>query len=66
MSIYQKIGTGITLLGVGMFILGAGMFTYQGPELNPIIFKMGEYSFVFWLPVLLIGIIFLCIGLIKK
>jgi hypothetical protein len=62
MSKYQKIGSGVTLLAIGMFLLGIGMFTYQGPPLSPIILQLGEYSFMLWLPALIIGIILLCIG----
>jgi hypothetical protein len=53
---------GVTLLALSMFFFGAGMFTYQGPELSPFIFQLGKYSFMLWLPALLIGIILLCIG----
>ncbi len=63
---YQKIGMGIILLGFSMFIFGVSMFTYQGPELSSIIIRLAEYSFVFWLPTLLLGLIFLCISKIKK
>ena len=61
MSTYQKIGIITLLLGIGMFLFGASMFTYQGPTLNPIVSKLGMYSFFFWLPTIITGIILLFI-----
>lgn len=45
MNRYQKIGALIIVLGIGMFVLGASLFSYSGPDLNPIVSKMGMYSF---------------------
>jgi len=61
-SNYQKFGAGFLLLAIGMFVLGIGMFTYQGPPLNPIVFTLAEYSFLWWFPVLLLGISLLRVG----
>ena len=56
MTIYQKTGVGIILLAIGMFFFGVYMFSYQG-EIDPIISKIGMYSFLFWLPALITGIL---------
>jgi hypothetical protein len=50
------IGMCITILGIGMFIFGASLFTYQGQPLNPVINKLGMYSFFLWLPTICVGI----------
>jgi hypothetical protein len=60
------IGGLTTLLGVGMFIFGASMFSYAGPSLNPIISKLGMYSFFLWLPVLGIGLVMFFIGVFSR
>jgi hypothetical protein len=39
-----------------MLLIGGSLFTYSGPPLNPIINNLGKYSFLFWLPVLIVGI----------
>ena len=39
-----------------MFIFGASMFTYRGNGLNPIVSKLGMYSFFLWLPTIAVGI----------
>lgn len=46
----------IFLLGIGMLICGAGMFTYQGEALTPLVSKLGEFSFIYWVPTVIIGI----------
>ena len=66
MTIYQKIGIGVTILGIGMFVLGASLFTYQGERLNPIISDIGMYSFLLWLPTLITGLILVCIRKRKR
>ncbi len=53
-----------------MFTVGVGLFAYRGEQLNPLIIKIGEINFAFWLPVLILGIILFFISvvlaLIKK
>jgi multisubunit Na+/H+ antiporter MnhC subunit len=61
MTIYRKIGLGIIGLGVIMFFVGASMFTYRG-NINPIVSKIGEYSFIFWLPTIILGTIVVAVG----
>ncbi|MBB6109036.1 hypothetical protein SAMN05421821_103273 [Mucilaginibacter lappiensis] len=56
MTTYRIIGIVLIVIGIGMLFLGASLFTYQGPPLNPIVSKMGEYSFFWWLPTLIVGI----------
>jgi len=46
-----------------MFFFGVAMFTYQGNHLNPIISKLGMYSFIGWLPTIGIGVFII---LLKK
>ena len=51
-------GAILIILGVLMFILGASLFTYRlDTPLYPLINIVGKYSFFFWLPTLIIGII---------
>jgi hypothetical protein len=47
-----------------MFIVGVSFFAYTGNQLNPIIIKLGEISFAFWLPALILGIILFFISII--
>jgi hypothetical protein len=50
------IGVFIIILGIGMFFFAASIFTYQGNSLNPIVSKLGMYSFILWLPTIIFGI----------
>lgn len=61
MTIYRKIGITIIVLGVSMFFLGASMFTYQG-EVSRFMLKVGEFSFSYWLPIIILGIFIMVIG----
>lgn len=54
---FQIIGSLIILLGIAMLFFGAAMFSYQGNTLNPIVSKLGMYSFFLWLPTIGIGIL---------
>jgi hypothetical protein len=56
MSRLKVIGLVLILIGIGMLLIGGSLFTYSGPPLNPIINNLGKYSFLFWLPVLIVGI----------
>ncbi len=47
----------IVILGIGMFIFGILMFSYQGANLSPVVSKLGMYSFFWWLPITIIGIV---------
>ena len=49
------IGILIVLIGCGMFCFGVSMFAYQGPPLSPFQSKLGEISFIWWLPTILLG-----------
>jgi hypothetical protein len=55
----------ITLLGIGMFLWGMHMFTYRG-DFTELMSTTGEYSFLFCIPVFLIGIVLTIIGLVKR
>jgi len=57
------IGAFITLAGIGMFFFGVSMFTYQGPPLSDFQNKAGKYSFIYFLPVFLIGLVLFIFGL---
>ena len=65
MTIYRKIGLGIIGLGVIMFFVGASMFTYRG-DINPIVSKIGMYSFLFWLPTIILGTIIAVVSKRKR
>ena len=56
MTIHRKIGLGIISLGVIMFFVGASLFTYRG-HINPIVSKIGMFSFFFWWPTIILGIV---------
>jgi hypothetical protein len=53
-----------------MFTVGVNLFAYRGEQLNPLIIKIGEISFAFWFPALILGIILffisIVLALIKK
>ena len=57
MTINRKIGTGLIILAIAMFLVGGSLFSYQGERLNPIISDVGMFSFMLWLPTLIVGII---------
>jgi len=57
MTTYRIIGIVLIVIGIGMFFLGASLFAYQGPPLNPIVNEMGKYSFLWWFPTLIVGIL---------
>jgi len=66
MNINKKIGIAIILLAVAMFVLGMSLFSYQGPALNPVISKIGMWSFLLWIPTIILGAILIFIGKSKK
>jgi hypothetical protein len=66
MNKLQSIGILVCGLGIAMFVFGVYMFTYQGNSLNPFVSELGKYSFEFWLPALVIGVLLLIIASIKK
>lgn len=57
----SKIALWIIGLGVIMFFTGAGIFTYQGKALHPIVSKIGMWSFILWLPMVILGLVLLFI-----
>jgi len=62
MTIYRKTGLVIIILGIVMFFFAVYMFSLTG-KVNPIISKIGMYSFIFWLQTIVLGII---VALISK
>jgi len=52
----RKIGIALIILGVILFIVGASVFSYRG-EINPIVSGIGEYSFIAWLPIVILGFV---------
>ena len=60
------IGTLLIVIGFGMFCLGVSMFTYQGSSVSAFMSKAGEYSFSYWMPTIIIGILILVINKIIK
>ena len=57
--------TGLIMLplSVIMFIIGVGMFTKSG-DFPPFVIRLFELCFAFWLPFLILGLIFTTIGAI--
>ncbi len=55
------IGICLIVLGIVMLFFGASMFSYQGNNLNPLLSKAGMYSFILWLPAIIIGIILMVV-----
>jgi hypothetical protein len=53
------------LLGISMFIWGMHMFTYRG-NFTRLMSITGEYSFLFCIPVFIIGLTLLIIGIVKR
>jgi len=49
-----KIGISTIIFGCLMFVFGVSLFTYTG-NLNDITRNLGLYSFVLWLPILILG-----------
>lgn len=60
-SIIYKLGFSIAILGIVMFGLAIDQFSYRG-EVNPLLSKIGMWSFVLWLPVLIAGIILIIVA----
>jgi hypothetical protein len=56
----------LIVIGFGMFIFGVSMFSYQGAPLNPIVSKLGMYSFFLWAPIILIGIALLITAFLAR
>jgi hypothetical protein len=46
----------VLLSGIGMFIFGGSMFSYHGPPLSNFVSRVAEYSFLFCLPTILLGL----------
>jgi len=65
MATHRKIGIALIFLGTIMFLLGASMFAYRG-AINPIVSKIGWYSFLFWLPTIVLGIVLVAITKRKR
>jgi hypothetical protein len=64
-SIYKYIifsGLSMIVLSIIMFFTSVGLFTARGGY-PKIIIKLGEISFLLWLPVLIIGIFLSILGI---
>ena len=60
------IGILIILLGIGMFVFGVSIFCYQGNSLSPLTNTLGKYSFMYFLPTIIIGVLVLVFAPRKK
>jgi len=61
------IGAILLITGIGMFLFGASMFSYQGNDLSPLKSEIGKYCFLYFVPVIIIAVIFFIMGaFIKK
>lgn len=58
MAASRKIGIVLIILAVIMLIIGASVFTYRGSYINPVLSNLGKYSFLFWFPILVMGLVF--------
>ena len=56
-------GLSLMILSVLMLIFTVKMFSATG-DFPKFIIKLGEFGLVFWLPFLILGIIFLLVGII--
>ncbi|GGG51994.1 hypothetical protein BXY58_3132 [Epilithonimonas arachidiradicis] len=54
----------LIILSVIMFLTGIGLFAYKGNQVDPLIVKLGEISFVFWIPTLVLGILLFFISIV--
>jgi hypothetical protein len=61
MKASRKIGIGLIILSGIMLIMGASAFTYQGSYMNPLFYKIGKFSFFFFAPTLIMGLIYVFI-----
>jgi hypothetical protein len=61
---YKTIGVILIILGIAMLVFGTSIFGYQGKRLSQIISDLGFFSFILWLPTIIVGIVF--IGVKKK
>ncbi|MCE4566368.1 hypothetical protein INQ51_18755 [Maribellus sp. CM-23] len=61
MTSTRKLGIAISILAALMFIIGASVFTYRG-NINPVVSKIGMFSFMLWLPTIIVGVILVAVG----
>jgi len=54
----------LIILSVIMFTVAVSLFAYKGEQLNSMVVKIGEFSFLFWLPVLILGVILFIVSII--
>jgi len=66
MTASKKIGIVLIVIAAIMLIVGVYMFSYQGANINPLLSKIGKYSFFLWLPFLIMGLIFLFLEKLTK
>ncbi len=57
------IGITLCLSSILILIFGAGMFVSRG-DYSKFIIKLSEFCFIFWIPLLVIGIILILISII--
>lgn len=58
-----KTGLAFILISI-MFVIGISMFTYRGTFSYPIVKTISQICFLFWLPMLFIGLIISTISLL--
>ena len=61
LNIWKKAGLAFIFSGIAMLFIGTHFFSYVGPPLSQFWKTVGEYSFLCWLPLLIIGILLLFI-----
>lgn len=55
---YKKVGLSLIFLAILMFLFGLDQFVSNHPSANYFVKKLGEFSFVMWAPVLVIGLFY--------
>lgn len=52
----------LLLTGIGMFCFGVAAFTWSGPGLSQFMSNLGKYSFLLWLPTIIVGLALIAVG----
>lgn len=59
-SIFKKLGIVLCIAGIVMFFLG--IYGFAEGFVNPVLYEIGKFSFMYWLVTFILGIIFLLIS----
>ena len=59
------IGLSLLILSIAMFFFGVYVFTYRG-EFSQLFSSTGSICFIGWFPTLIVAIIILVLGIVKR